>query len=83
MNAVSKRKLLKLEQQCRDALRDKSRRSVTVWRGEMWAIIAAAHELRKRGLLELPPSADAVDPHAASTGKPSTRVKVVDDLRAL
>jgi hypothetical protein len=75
MNRVSKAKLVKLEEQCAAALRDKARQSVTVWRGEMWAIIAAAHELRKRGLLELPPSADAVDPHVDSTGKPTTREK--------
>jgi hypothetical protein len=75
VNRVSKTKLLKLEAQCEAALRDKARQSVTVWRGDMWAIVAAAHELRKRGLLESPPAADAVDPHVGSTGKPSTREK--------
>lgn len=60
MNATSKRKLVKLERQCADALRDKSQQSVRIFRGEMWAILAAAHELRKRDVLPDPPVSSPV-----------------------
>lgn len=58
MNKVSKAKLLKLADRCEEALKDKSRCSMDLWRGEMWAIIAAVHELRKLKKLE-PKNADA------------------------
>ena len=74
MNRVNKAKLATLVQKCEAALRDKHQQSFNVFRGEMWAIVSAAHELRKRGVLESAQSADAVDPHASSTGKPTTRV---------
>jgi hypothetical protein len=60
VNRASKAKLAGLVDKCETALRNKHQQSFYIFRGEMWAVIAAAHELRKRGLLELPPSADAV-----------------------
>jgi hypothetical protein len=56
MNRVSKSKLEKLVARCEDALRNKAQQSIYLWRGEMWAVVAAAHELRKRGLLSVPPA---------------------------
>ena len=61
VNRVSKVKLGKLVEQCEAALRDKSQQSFIVWRGDMWAILAAAHELRKRGLLETHGSSSATN----------------------
>jgi hypothetical protein len=50
MNKRSRDKLLTLEARCREALRD-GRQSMDVWRGEMWAVIAAVHDLTKAGKL--------------------------------
>ena len=60
MNRVHKAKLAGLVDKCEAALRDKHQQSFNIFRGEMWAILAAAHELRKRGALESAQSADAV-----------------------
>ena len=54
MNRVSQTKLAALEAKCADALRDKSQQSLQIWRGEMWAIVSAVHELRKAGKLAGP-----------------------------
>jgi hypothetical protein len=63
MNKASKAKLESLVEKCEAALRDKSQQSIHVWRGEMWAIVSAVHELRKRNVLPLP------SPPVTSTGK--------------
>jgi hypothetical protein len=52
MNRVSRTKLERLVSKCEDALRHKERQSLDIFRGDMWAIVSAVHELRKRGVLE-------------------------------
>lgn len=41
---------------------------------EFWPILEREYDRRDRDAFGEPPSAGAVDPHVASTGKPSTRV---------
>lgn len=53
MNKQSKAKLLKLAAQCELSLKNRHRQSFDIYRGEMWAVIAAVHELRRAG--KLPP----------------------------
>lgn len=52
MNKATKAKMEKLVERCEHALRDKHQQSFSLWRGEMWAIVSAVHELRKRGVME-------------------------------
>lgn len=47
VNAKSWRQLEKLAARCSDALRDKQRQSEHIFRGDMWAVIGACHDIRK------------------------------------
>jgi hypothetical protein len=47
VNARAWQKLETLAAKCAAALRDPARQSEHVWRGEMWAIIGAHHEIKK------------------------------------
>jgi hypothetical protein len=47
VNARSWSKLEKLATKCAEALRDPARQSESIFRGDMWAVISAHHEIRK------------------------------------
>jgi hypothetical protein len=71
MNAKNWTRLEKLAARCADALRDPHRQSEHIWRGDMWAIIGACHDIGKARAKRQ--AADAV-PKRINTGKTSTRV---------
>lgn len=54
MNAKAWARLEKLAVKCADALRDPERQSETIWRGDMWAVIGACHDIGKARKRPLP-----------------------------
>lgn len=48
MNRKAFERLSKLAEKCAAALKDKSRQSEHIWRGDMWAIIGAHHDIQKQ-----------------------------------
>lgn len=65
MNARAWRQLEKLDARCAEALRDPRRQSASIFRGDMWAIIGACHDVRKAR--EKARAAGAVDPQVGDT----------------
>lgn len=47
MNKKAFARLEELAGKCDAALKDKARQSMDVWRGDMWAIIGAHHDIKK------------------------------------
>jgi hypothetical protein len=72
MNAKAWAKLETLAAACAETLRDKNLQSLRIYRGDMWAVVGAHHDLRKAR--EKVRAVDAVDPVAASDHEPTTRV---------
>jgi hypothetical protein len=65
VNAKSWAQLEKLAARCADALRNRHRQSADIWRGDMWAIVAAHHDIRKAR--EKARAKAAIDPHVGGT----------------
>lgn len=47
MNKRTAANLAKLRARCEAALRDKSQQSFYIFRGDMWAVIGACHEIER------------------------------------
>lgn len=48
MNRKAFERLSKLAEKCAAALKEPRRQSERIWRGDMWAVIAAHHDIQKQ-----------------------------------